>query len=435
MLNNISKNDTIQKIVEEDLCIGCGSCTIFCPENALELIENQETGTYLPKLDNKKCNKCGICFTICPGVEANFEKLNLEVFDQILKYPVIGNFLSSYAGYAMDPEIRTKSTSGGLIPALAIFAMEIETIGGVLTSRADSKNPLKPKPFIARTKKEILSALGSKYCPVPANSALNEILETQGHYLVIGLPCHIQGLRKVQGFNKKLKNRVALVFGLVCNHTPTFHALNFLLQKFQIPEKKITKLGYRSGGWPGGVDIVLNNGSKHFIPFNSSYYWGLVFQRFFWPKRCIVCNDKLCQLADIIFMDAWLPKYSFDRIGTSLIVARSSKGEKLIKKAIERKVVKLKKISFNEVMESQMIENTIRRVAARRKILNWFSIKPLKFQNIKANPSVQHFLDAFHLLIVNRISRSKSKLSKIIIEFHVKIWDLARFTKKKIAKF
>jgi coenzyme F420 hydrogenase subunit beta len=421
---------TIQEVVKKGLCTGCGTCVAICPKNALTVMECSERGTYLPRLDDTKCNQCGICLRICPGAEVNFKELNLLAFDKELESALTGNYLNCYAGYATDRKLRYKSASGGLVTALSTFALETGAVDGVLATRMSCETPLKPQPFIARTKEEVMSATGSKYCPVPANVALREILERNGRYILVGLPCHIQGLRKAQVLNKKLRNRVSYCFGLVCNHTPSFHATKYLLRKFRIPEDKIAKLDYRGKGWPGGMNIILDDGSEEFIPYASSHYWGMVFQRFFWPKNCMVCDDKLCQLADIIFMDAWLPDFSSDKIGTSLVIVRSKRGEALITKAMKHKVVELQAISIKSIMKSQSVVTTIRKVAARRFISQLLFKTVFPFYKSAPKPTFSDLLDAFHFIFMNMLCQIPSKFSQLVIEYHVAFWNLACSIKK-----
>ena len=436
MVQGNERKSTIQIIVGQGLCIGCGICAALCPKTALTIVECEETGMYLPRLDSSKCIHCGICLRICPGNEPDFRKLSSMIFSQKPKCPTVGNYISCYSGYAVNRNTRFKSTSGGLISALAAFALEDGIADGVLVTRANSQNPLRPRSFIARSKEDVMSAMGSKYCPVSLDSALDEILETDGRYIIVGLPCHIQGIRKAQILNKKLKNRISLVFGLVCNHTPTFHATDFLLKKFNISDDRITKLDYRTNGWPGYMKIVIDDCAEHFIPFSSLYYWGYVFQKFFWPKRCMVCNDKLCQLADIIFMDAWLPEFSSDRTGSSLIIVRSKKGELFVSKAIEREIVKLQPISVENVLRSQQIFKINRRVAVTRFAMKYHPNEYCSSiaQSSSPNPSISNILDAFHLIYINTFCKSSSKLSQLIIECHAKLWDFACSAKRKLTK-
>jgi len=246
------------------------------------------------------------------------------------------------------------------------------------------------------------------------------------------LPCHVQGLRKFQALNKKLDNKVPLVFGIVCNHTPTFNATRFILRKLGISEKDILRLDYRSEGWPGGLRIILKDCSKFFVPFKSSYYWGYTFQKFFWPKSCMICDDKLCQLADIIFMDAWLPKYSSDELGISLLAVRSTKGDEFVKKAIENGIVTLKETSIEDVLNSQSMPECIHKTVARKYLLGLshritevdkgFSPKPLDY------------LDALHMVVINKVCSGNSNLTDFLIECHAKTWDTARSIKRTIVK-
>lgn len=434
MSTGTTGRQSIQKIVQQGLCIGCGTCSALCPKGALAIVECKETGTYVPQLDYSKCSKCGLCLRVCPGVEPDFGKLNLTAFCQKPKNLVFGEFLKCYSGYATDQNMRRRSTSGGLVSALAKFALEDEIVDGVLTTFSDAKEPLRPQSFIARTSEEIISAAGSKYCPVAANLPFAEVLEKQGIYITVGLPCQIQGLRKAQAINKTLKNRISLVFGLVCNHTPTFHATDFLLKKFKIPQDRVAKIEYRSCSWPGGMRIIMKDSTEHFIPFISSYYWGYVFQRFFWPTRCMICNDKLCQLADIIFMDAWLPEFASDKTGVSLIAVRSKKGEDFISKAINKGIVQLQPASITDVMKSQSFQTTVRKVAARRYALNYNLEKSTAFQGLTHPHFFLDVLDAFHLILINVFCRNNRRLLHPIIEFHVRLWDFARSAKRTLSK-
>lgn len=421
------KTGTIQEIVLQGFCIGCGTCAALCPNDALRIVECPETGTYIPQLDAVACTKCGLCLKVCPGIETDFGKKNSVVSDQTDQLPFMGGYLHCYSGYAADRNTRCASASGGLVSALSAYALKTGFADGVLATRANSRKPLRPQSFIARTSNEVFSSSGSKYCPVPVNSSLSEILKDDGHYIVIGLPCQIQGLRKAQALNRELKTRISLVFGLVCNHTPSFHATDFLLRRHKIPIGRMAKLDYRSSGWPGYMKIVTTDHSECFIPFNSSYYWGYVFQKFFWPKRCLVCNDKLCQLADIIFMDAWLPEFSSNKTGYSLVVARSPKGDALISQAVKEGIVNLKRIPIEDVLRSQQMHKVIRRAVITRFALKYppITTNPSTAQVHAPTPSILNLIDAFHLLSINTLFKKPSKISRIIIETHVRLWNIA----------
>ena len=66
----------------------------------------------------------------------------------------------------------------------------------------------------------------------------------------------------------------------------------------------------------------------------------------------MLCADAVSELSDISFGDAWTGEYSADRLGTSLAISRSEKGEKLLKNALDKGVISLEPISRNKVIWS-----------------------------------------------------------------------------------
>ena len=397
-------NETISQVVKNDLCVGCGTCIALCLEEAIKLTINEKKGIYVPTLNEEKCNNCGICYEVCPGHEVDFKNLNLEIFCKEPEDILIGNCLNCYIGHTINYDIRYNSASGGLITQLLIFALEEGIINGALVTRMKKDKPLEPEPFIARTKEEFIEASKSKYCPVPANVALKEILNSREgeKFAVVGLPCHIHGIRKAEQINKKLKEKIVLHFGIICNHTPTFLATEFLLKKMKIKKEDIEKLDYRGEGWPGGMKITTKNGNKIFVPHFSSGYWGIVFNSFFFPMRCTLCSDKVCGLSDVSFADAWMPELMKDNdVGTSLIISRSKIFEEILNKAVIKEKIELKKVNKNIPLQSQGLYTVKKRFNARIKILRIFGKKIPTYHQALSNPSFSDYLHALSFYFWN----------------------------------
>ncbi|HEX2987061.1 MAG TPA: 4Fe-4S dicluster domain-containing protein [Chloroflexota bacterium] len=56
--------------VDADLCSGCGSCTVVCPVNAMQLVAAGEQGRLERKRaqpDETTCLGCGVCVRSCPS--------------------------------------------------------------------------------------------------------------------------------------------------------------------------------------------------------------------------------------------------------------------------------------------------------------------------------------------------------------------------------
>ncbi len=326
---------TVVTVVRDGLCTGCGTCVAICPKDAMEMTISKSKGIYLPHVDKQNCNQCGICLETCPGHGVDFDQLNGGIFGKQPEDILLGNYLNCYIGHATDNNVRYNSASGGLVTALLIFALEQGIITGALVTRMNESSPLEPQPFIARTKEQIISACKSKYCPVPANIALKEIINEDGRFAVVGLPCHIQGIRKAELVNKKLRERIALLLGIFCSHPMSFSGTRFLLDRYGVQPEEVARLDYRGEGWPGHMTIHLKNGIKRLIPHldYNIFFWGL---NFFTPARCALCCDQGAELADISFGDAWLPELVGDKIGTSAIISRSARGEDLLKQAMSK---------------------------------------------------------------------------------------------------
>jgi len=331
------------------------------------MVIDHHKGIYVPYLSREACNECGRCFEACPGHSVDFKQLNQEIFGKEPEDILLGNYLNCYIGHATDYDIRYNSASGGLVTALLVFALAEGMIDGALVTRMNKQKPLEPEPFVARTREEIVSASKSKYCPVPANTALTEILSSKEgeKFAVVGLPCHIHGVRKAEAVNKKLKKKLALHLGIFCGYPVSFAGTEFVLHRYGMNKECVIQLDYRGEGWPGYMTIQLNNGSRRLIPLDE---YG-IFQSsgFFVPWRCALCCEQVNQLPDISFGDAWLPELAEEKIGASVVISRSRIGEDLLQQAITKGKIALRTLSETRVrhMEGKRVTSRIRLGLAR----------------------------------------------------------------------
>ena len=428
-MQNRAQKLTIGEIVKGNLCTGCGTCVALCPNEAIELIINENKGIYIPKLNDEKCNSCGICYEVCPGHSVDFKELNLEIFGKEPDDVLIGSYTNCYIGHANNHEIRYNSAAGGLVTQLLIFALDEGIIDGALVTRMKKNNPLEPEPFIARTREEIIESSKSKYCPVPANLALKEILKEEGKFAVVGLPCHIQGIRKAELINEKLKEKIVLHLGILCSFNRNFLGTEYLLKKFNIKKEDVAKLDYRGEGWMGGMSITLKNGNKKFSPY---LVYSDMLKSYFVPIRCTLCSDQSCELADISFGDIWLPEFRDDKIGTSVIISRNKVGERILQNAVLKRRIELINIDGSKVVESQKFSLSFKKsyLNARLLLFNIFG-KSIPFYNQELlEPKFSAYLHAIMLYLQIYIS-SKRHLWGLLGIFSF-LLGCASYAKKKL---
>jgi coenzyme F420 hydrogenase subunit beta len=383
-------NSTVQEIVNANLCTGCGTCMGMCPNSAICLTIRK--GSYIPQIDEEKCLQCGMCLKVCPGSSVDFPNLNQMIFGQVPIHPLIGNYTNCYLGNSTNKELHYNSSSGGLVTQLLIVALEAKLIDGALVTKMNPSDPLKPTVYIAKTKDEIKEASKSKYCPVPLNTLLEKIKTLDGRFAVVGLPCHIEGIRKAEALDEQLKNKIVLHLGLACNHAPTFNATDYLLKKLKIRAEHVKKIDYRGEGWPGCLSVFLSNGEKKTLAYSDPFYWGYVFSSYFCTSRCFLCVDKINELSDLSFCDAW--GKSVNNAGNSLVVSRTKIGEDLIECAMKSSCVILKKESPARVIDGQGLSQVKRRYTARTRVIRGFGQKIPDYNQPTVKSAISDYIGA-----------------------------------------
>ena len=268
-----------------------------------------------------------------------------------LKNKLIGASLACYSGYSLDADIRYHSSSGGLITSVLKFMFEEGLIDGALVVRMKKKDPLKAESFLARSLEEVVSAQGSKYCPVDMSNGLKDIINSKpdARFAIVGLPCQVRAFKKL----KKIQRKIVLYLGLFCYRTPNNYATRVFLKKTKINPEDVLRIAYRGEGWPGYMKIVKKNGEK--ILILSSKAGAFLLSDFFIPKRCFLCGDHTAELADVSFGDAWLSQFKNDKKGRSIIITRTLRGQKIIEEVKNKKVANLSLLSRKEIILSQLI--------------------------------------------------------------------------------
>lgn len=347
---------TIQEILEEKLCTGCGTCAGTCPNSAIEMVIDKKTGVYKPDINDRICKECNLCYEICPKSHTGHPIPALKKYKEDATSLLLGDVKNCYLAHSTDSKIRFNSSSGGLVTSILIFALENGIIDGAIVTKMSKENPLIPEPFIARTKDEIIEASKSKYCPVPTNKIIKEIINQNGKFAVVGLPCHINGIRAAEKKNTKLAKKIVLHLGLFCSHTDTFRGTEYLLKNLHIEESNVESISYRGEGWPGEVNIKVKKGLEKKILLATPLWITFHDSLFFAPTNCLFCSDVTAELSDISFGDAWLPEIQAkEKKGKSIIIVRNESGNNLVTNAYSQKAIDISLLDSKNVIKSQKL--------------------------------------------------------------------------------
>jgi coenzyme F420 hydrogenase subunit beta len=346
---------TINFIVKNNLCTGCGICQDACPQTAISF--QVKNGLNTPVIQSEYCTNsksCSRCYDVCPGKGIGLNKLGKELYgDRYSSYDYyIGYYNSCYSGYSLNQDIRFHSASGGLLSQFLIYLLEKEIISGAVVTGFENKDLMKPYSYIATTKQEILNARSSKYCPVSLNGMASQLIEKEGKFIVVGLPCHIHGFRNLEKKDKKLKSKIQGYFAIYCSSTRNFYAQQYIAKRYNIERNKLKYFAYRDDGCLGYLKAEHVDGRTVKVGFRT-YYHSL--RSFFKPRRCLSCIDHYGELADVSFGDIQVGDYRNDEIGVNSLVVRNYEFDKLLKRAAEEAHIKIEIISHEIVNESQKV--------------------------------------------------------------------------------
>jgi coenzyme F420 hydrogenase subunit beta len=302
----------------------------------------------------------------------------------------LGRHLSCHVGHARDKEIRWDAASGGIVTALLLAGLREELFNGALVTRMKAGSPLEPMPILATTEEEIRSATGSKYCPVVANLRLRDILDGHGRYAVVGLPCHIHGLRLAQVHIPALREKVAVSIALFCGLNMSPLATRVALRRRELPLDEVAELRYRGNGWPGGLQVSFRNGETYAEGLFS--YFSTHFSAY-QMHRCWLCSDAYGELADLSCGDAWLPEYTdSDAEGTSIVIVRDARGQSVLS-SVAAEVLELTPLPPYMAIESQRTavrwkKDRLRAKASLARLAGW---QTPRFEHPLPAPGLREF--------------------------------------------
>lgn len=389
--------------VRHDLCTGCGVCQDTCPFGAITF--RKKSGILVPVVDREQCRNdkgCHLCMKICPGTEIELAKMARALYGNAPTDARAGHYHSVFSGYSNDYPTRYHAASGGLVSEFIAFLLEEKVIDGAVLTRFSEADPLTPVPFIARTREEVIQARSSKYCPVSMNG-IGRLLESQpGKYVIVGLPCHIQGFRKKAAIDKHFREKVIGYFSIYCSSNRTFQAQDYLLKRYKVKKEEVVSFAFRDNGCLG--DLVIRRtvaaapGPEErsiSVPF-IRYYGSL--RSFFKPRRCLTCIDHYGALADLCFGDLHIKPYSDDKTGISSLIVRNPFFGALLLKARAMNRITLDELDVHTLNESQktMLYPKERKVRARMNLDRLTGRKTAHYDvRWKEKPSLKDYLSVW----------------------------------------
>lgn len=327
--------DPITQLVARNLCTGCGACAGAFPD-LIRMVEDPVHGRRPVVTETPEGQEAAQgAMAVCAGASGNWHDLTMsDAIDRDW-----GPVLAAWEGWASDPDIRHKGSSGGAVTALATFALESGRADGVAHIAARADDPRLNEAVISRDRAGLLRGAGSRYAQASPAESLGRIAKGAAPVAFVGKPCDVASVHKAMRADAALKAKIPLTIAIFCAGAPNLVATERLLDRLGVPEDgRLIDLRYRGQGWPGLMQaawVDAKGDLHHSDAISYAEGWGRVLQsERRW--RCRVCADHTGAFADISVGDPWHAPPSGDTdAGRSLIVARTPRGKAFIEAAIK----------------------------------------------------------------------------------------------------
>lgn len=334
----MKKQKTVQIVVDNQLCSGCGTCYTVCSHRAVGM-RFTTIGRLIPTI-SKDCVNCGMCLKTCPGLDL-MNKISSEI-DPLL----FGKYIKLFVGKASDEGVFKRGQSGGLVTSFLSYLFEKGQIDAALVV---TQELLQAKYYLATKSEELLRSQLSQYTPVDINSGLN-LLKDFERVAIVGLPCHVEGIRILQSLYPSKYNNIRYIFGLICGGTLS-QSIVSIISSFV--KKPITLIEWRSkkySDYDGANIAVFTDCKKQPIMLDKNIRHSS--KPYLTQPRCKLCYDKMNQHADIVFGDSWGVRDANAK-GENTIICRSDNALALVNSMVKEKKIEIRNCSFEEIYRGQ----------------------------------------------------------------------------------
>lgn len=319
----------LDQVLEHDLCAGCGACAFVGREHGVTMLDVPTVGRRPVGVENLPDRLKDEIVAACPGSQVRSPGWPGAVPDesQLLVGPTTG----IWEGWAAEPELRWAGSSGGVVTALATYALERLDMELVVHTGTDPQMPWRNRTVVSRHRAELVENSGSRYTTSSPVEALAVIEAADRPCVFIGKPCDVAAVQELRRQRPALDRNLGLVLSFFCAGTPPSDASRRLAAELGFTDQSsISGMRYRGQGWPGDFAVASADGRLAQLTYEES--WSRLVKT---PRqlRCSLCPDGLGELADVTGGDAWhRSEEGVD--GISLILARTPRGADVVAAAI-----------------------------------------------------------------------------------------------------
>ncbi len=292
---------SLEEIVSNGMCIGCGLCAAVVPKDVIRMVPARQHEHLRPvpsrPLTGEEQKRI---LATCPGIRipGPFTGDNDGDMDSVW-----GECRRVARGYASDPELRFRASSGGVMTAINRFLLRTGEVNFILQTKPDPDNALGTVAAICRDEEALLHSGGSRYATSAPLAAIREALDLEEPFAVSLKPCDVSGLRNLQQVDRRARDLIRFTQAMFCGTVPSLFASRGFFERrgIDIENDPPAAFRWRGEGCPGPTKAVMPDGRKFEGTYNELWDenpWTTQF-------RCKICPDAIGLCADLAVGDDW----------------------------------------------------------------------------------------------------------------------------------
>ena len=326
---------SIDKIVDDGLCLGCGLCAAVAGPAAIEMGRGTDGDLRPFAKDGLTNDDVALINQICPSLR--IEGLPQARQDEATNHDLIwGPYEDMMLAHATHEDVRYEASTAGILTALGIMLLETGKVDAILHVKAADSPANFGQATLSRTAAEVRAAAGSRYGPTAALASIDDVLDSETAIAVIAKPCDLNALRNLAHHDKRVNKTIHYWLTMICGGFQPDASFREFATNHGLAPEKIRKVRYRGYGCPGPTTIE----SPHQVmDFHYLDFWGEDESQWSMPLRCKICADGIGEAADIAAGDAWdgaSPdrQDSLDDPGFNSVISRTAAGQALLNEAM-----------------------------------------------------------------------------------------------------
>jgi coenzyme F420 hydrogenase subunit beta len=322
---------SLNDIIENGLCIGCGLCISVARPERVDLVmtpEGRERPIAAQPLSPEITARIN---AVCPGTRiaapAVEGRQHSAVHDSVW-----GTAERISIGYAGDPEVRFRASTGGVLTALGQFLIESHRVRFVLHVGASASAPMRTERKLSFDSVSVLEGAGSRYGPAAPLADFCEILDRKEPFALIAKPCDITAVRNLAAIDSRVDRYMQYALTFLCGGASDLTKSEEVLAGFGLREAELRLFRYRGDGNPGLTRIETQDGRS--CAHTYQQLWEDESKWMIQP-RCKICADAIGLGADIAASDVWPGGGpTGEDEGYNGIIVRTPKGLELYEAAV-----------------------------------------------------------------------------------------------------